>query len=258
MTRASLCPTLPHSRCKRRGCHHGYSGLLHHVLRRNTGSEGAPSALGSGTFSSNTVRVTNAASNNTTNSRVTHWRIYRNVGGSIYYRIAEVVIGTTTYDDNNDDADIQTNDSLNTNLTAPTARGMADMYRSYMFLFGPPNRYGGQTTDSNIIFSYVSNPDSYPYWNDVNLEPGFGGILRASGHLAHALAFFKDSATFMWQWDQNPHKVYGDGHIEQVRARRGALNERCVVEDNGMIFAMDAQGIYHWTGTQPTSSWQCP
>lgn len=214
----------------------------------NTGSEGAPSSLGSGTFTTNTVRVTNTSTNNAANSRVTHWRIYRNVGGSVYYRIAEVAIATTTYDDNNDDADIQQNDSLNTNLTAPTARGMATVSRSYTFLYGPSNRYGGTPTDSNIIWSYVSNPDSYPYWNDVNLEPGRGGILRADAELAHAKAFFKDSLTFIWQWDQDPHKIYGDGHIEQVRARRGALNERIVVEDNGMVFAMDAQGIYHWDG----------
>lgn len=214
----------------------------------NTGSEGAPSAIGAGSFTTNTVRITNNATNNTTNSRVTHWRIYRNVGGSVYYRIAEVAIATTTYDDNNDDADIQTNDTLNTNLTAPTARGMAVVSRSYPFLYGAPNRYGGTDYDSNVIWGYVANMDSYPYWNDVNLEPGRGGILRNHVELAYALSFFKDSMIFVWQWDQDPHKIYGDGHIEQVRARRGTLNERTVVEDNAMAFSMDAQGIFHWDG----------
>lgn len=214
----------------------------------NTDSESNPSAQSTtATPSGQGVRVTNAASNNGTNSRVTHWRIYRNInGGSQYYRVATVAIGTTTYDDNNSDATIQANDVLLLDNTAPSATtyGKIMAFRNFAFLYGPYNHVGGTDYDHRVTWSKVGNIDAWPTLNETDFAQGQHGVIRALVPAGPALLLYKDSCIIRWIFRTDPSGIYGDGDNDIVNDQRGALNDRCVVNHQGTHFVMDRLGIF--------------
>lgn len=217
--------------------------------RSVAGSESAQSATvnpaGQG------IRVTNNATNNAANSRVTHWDIYRNTnGGSTYYFVARVVIGTTTYDDTTADATLLGNDSIELDNDPPAADtyGLCLAHKNYMFLAGPYNGIGGTDYDDDFTWSKLGNPDAYPSVNRSKIERGKYGHIRAMAPIGDTLVFYKDSAIYELHFDTNPSGVTGDGFGKTVNAERGALNMRCVVNVQGTHYVMDRKGIYQFRG----------
>ncbi len=217
--------------------------------RQVAGSESAQSAtvnpVGQG------IRVTNNATNNAANSRVTHWDIYRNQnGGSTYYFVARVVIGTTTYDDTNSDATIGANETLELDNDPPAADtyGLCLAHKNYMFLAGPYNGIGGTEYDDDFTWSKLGNADAYPLVNRSKIERGKYGQIRAMASMGDALIFYKDSAIYELHFDTDPSGVTGDGYGKTVNQWRGACNMRCVVNVQGTHYVLDRTGIYQFRG----------
>lgn len=214
----------------------------------NTDTESNPSAQsGSVSPSGQAVRLTNNATNNSSNSRVTHWRIYRNLdGGTQYYRVATVAIGTTTYDDDNTDATIQANDVLLLDNTAPATSTYQciKVFRNFAITFGAYNARGGTDYDDRVTWSKVGNIDAWPSLNETDFAQGQHGIIRALEPAGPSVLLYKDSCIIRWYWRTDPSGVYGDGDNDIVNTERGALNDRCVCNVEGTHFAMDRKGIY--------------
>lgn len=193
------------------------------------------------------IRVTNNATNNAANSRVTHWRIYRNIaGGATYYLVATVAIATGTYDDTNSDATIQANDVLLLDNTAPATDTYksAKCFRNFCFLYGPDNAVGGTDYDHRVVWSKVGNNDSFPSLNETDFAQGQHGIIRALEPAGPALLLYKDRCIIRWIFRTDPSGIYGDGGNDVVNDQRGALNDRCVVNVQGTHFVIDRRGIY--------------
>lgn len=218
----------------------------------DTDTESNPSAQSSSLSPSNQgIRITNAATNNAANSRVTHWRIYRNTtGSSIYRRVATVAIATTTYDDTATDASISANDPLELDNDAPVANSysLPIVAKNVMFLTVPYNQRGGTAFDDLILFSKTGNPDSYRSINLTSYMKGTQGAIRAAGWTNESLIIFKDWGIVEWVWDLNPHLIYGDGTAKVMSHSRGALNPDTVISIDGLLFVMDWTGIYSYAG----------
>lgn len=119
--------------------------------------------------------------------------------------------------------------------------------------------YGGSTvTDSTYkIFSrttaiWVSNP-AYPegftalkFLNSPNGEAA-GDVVAAVGYSASVI-FYTLNSTFKFAWDQDP---LVDGFFSPLSSKAGALNQRVVIEVEGMVYSMDRRGWYSWGGVFP-------
>ncbi len=199
-----------------------------------------------------TYRLTRADTNGAANSTVTHWRVYRNLSpsGSIFYRVATIAIGTTTYDDSSTDATISANDTYETdnNPPATSTYGLARAHKSRMFLGGPYDWDGGTAYDHSFTWSKTNEPWAYPTVNETKIEPGRYGILRAMEPSGDRMIFYKDEAIYELHWNTDPSGVTGDGFGKTVNTVRGALNQRCVVNVQGTHYVLDRKGIYAFTG----------
>jgi hypothetical protein len=215
---------------------------------QETDTEGNPSAQSASLSPSNQgIRVTNAATNNAANSRVTHWRIYRNVSlGAVYFRIATVAIGTTIYDDTASDASISGNDPLELDNNAPVQDTYGSIldFRNFAFAYGPFTPRGGTAYDHRVTWSKVGNIDAWPTLNETDFAPGQYGIIRALVPSGPALLLYKDNCVIRWIFRTDPSGIFGDGDNDVVNTERGALNERCVVNLQGTHIVMDRRGIF--------------
>lgn len=215
----------------------------------NTDTEGPPSAQ-SVTVTATADRIDidfTTITNEATNPRVTHFRLYRNLnGGAIYYRVTTQTIATASYTDNATDASIQSNDTLLLNNTAPASStyGFIATHKNFGFMLTPYNQIGGTDYDHDVTWSKVGNLDAWPSVNRTKVARGQYGILRGFGAVGDVMLLYKDSAIIRWTFDTNPSGTTGDGHSVVVNAERGALNARCVVNAQGTHFVMDTEGIY--------------
>ena len=197
------------------------------------------------------IRVTNNATNNAANSRVTHWDIYRNQNGaSTYYFVARAAIGSSTYDDTSTDATIGANDTLELDNDPPAVEtyGLVHTHKNYMFLAGPHNGIGGTAYDDDFTWSKVANADAFPLVNRTKIERGKYGHIRGMASIGDVLVFYKDSAIYELHFDTNPSGTTGDGYGKTVNTERGALNQRCVVNVQGTHYVLDTKGIYQFRG----------
>ena len=207
---------------------------------------------GSVNITDDTYRLTRADTNSAANSTVTHWRVYRNLSpsGSVYYRVATIAIGTTTYDDSSTDATISANDTYETDNTAPSVNtyGLCRALKSRMFLAGPYDWDGGTAYDHSFTWSKSNEPWAYPSVNETKIEPGRYGIIRALEPSGDRMIFYKDSAIYELHFNTNPSGITGDGFGKTVNTERGALNQRCVVNVQGTHYVLDTKGIYVFSG----------
>lgn len=206
----------------------------------DTDTEGNPSPI-SVTVNPVNQRVTvdlTPITNEGDNTRVTHFRIYRNTtGGAIYYRIATVTVATASYDDNDIDSAINANDTLKLDNNEPQAADgftFCDSFKKYLFMFG----------GDNVIWSKVNNPDAYPTVNLTKVARGLYGELRAAKSAGDIYLVYKDRCIIRWTFDEDPSGIFGDGHSALVNTERGAVNHSCVVNVQGTHFALDREGIY--------------
>lgn len=219
----------------------------------NTGAEGPPSAAVSFTASTDTVRVTYADTNEAANTTVTHRRIYRTAaGGSDFYPVAIDAVANNFYDDNIADTTITalSADILDTSFAAPAADtyGIIREHNSYLFMGGPYNQAGGTAYDHKIAWCKVGNPDQWSTFETSQINFGQYGIIRALSRSGDTLVIFKDSCIAEYTFSDNPSRQYGNATCKTVNSERGTLNQRTVVEIQGVNYVMDYRGIYIYAG----------
>jgi hypothetical protein len=201
-----------------------------------------PAAINAGAGSE--IRVTRQDTNGGDNARFTHWEIWRNDddASSTYYRLGQVAIGTTTYDDNATDDDIRLSETIDLDNDEPEA-GLYDFaftHKDRVFLVGP----------EWAIFSKLGNADAFPLVNRFAVERGMHGSLRLVTDIGDILVFMKDSALFELHYDANPSAVpgRGDGFGKTMTTKRGVVNADGVVNVEGVLYVMERNGIYQSRG----------
>ena len=231
----------------------GYSWYItFYDQTRDREGNGIINTGGAVNITDDTYRLTRADTNSAANSTVTHWRVYRNLSpsGSIYYRVATVAIGTTTYDDSSTDATISANDTYETDNNPPVINtyGLIACHKSRMIMAGAYDRDGGTAYDHMAAWCKTNEPWAWPTVNTVQVEPGRYGIIQALGSCGDRFIIYKDSAIYEWHWNTDPSGITGDGFGKTVNTERGATNQRCVVDVQGTHYVLDRRGIYAFTG----------
>ncbi|MBK9976207.1 MAG: hypothetical protein IPP14_15685 [Planctomycetes bacterium] len=221
----------------------------------NRGLEGDESAQSS-TVNPAAERVTvdlTTITNEIDNPRATHWRIYRNLnGGSVYFFVAQVTVATSSYSDNNTDASISANDTLQLDNTPPSQNtyGLCLAHKGFMFYAGPYNPLGGTEYDDDFTWSKLYNPGAVPSVNRSKAERGLYGPIRAMASVGDLLVFFKQEAFIELHFQTDPSGVTGDGFAKTMNTQRGCVNGKCVANDQGTLYVMDRKGIYAYRGGQ--------
>jgi len=199
-------------------------------------SEGNPNPVGTQiTVASKRVLVT---LNAIADARPTRRRIYRTVdGGIVPLRIGSVAVSVGTYYDSATDASISANPALETDNDAPLAdlRGLHG-HAARAFAVKGSNLYG----------SKASNLDQWPALNVLAVKRDDGYDIKAVVSGGSDLVIFKERGIFVMRYDIDPFDV-SDSTVQQLIRSRGALNEFCVVDANGALYAMDEDGIYAYT-----------
>lgn len=119
--------------------------------------------------------------------------------------------------------------------------------------------YAGVTgTDASYrIFSRVDAvwvsepgfPESFVPLNFLNGPNGENaGDLVAGVGYGSSMLFFTENAMFKFSWDQDP---LVDGFWVPVSNKYGALNQRSVIEVEGVVYAMSRRGWTAWSGVFP-------
>jgi hypothetical protein len=119
--------------------------------------------------------------------------------------------------------------------------------------------YPGTTAADSayVIFSrttavWVSNPafpESYTPLKFLNSPNGENaGDVTAGVGYGSSVIFFTLNSMFKFAWDQDP---LIDGFYTPLSAKAGALNQRTVIEVEGVVYSMDRRGWHAWTGVFP-------
>lgn len=208
--------------------------------RKVNGSESAQSSTVNPSSEKVDVDLT-PITNEGSNGRVTHMDIFRNTnGGSTYYFVARVTAATTSYTDDNTDATISANDSIELDNDAPETGvyKYAVTHKSRVFLVG----------NDDFIWSKLNNADAFPLVNRTKIERGLYGDVRIAQPVGDVLVFYKDGAIYELHFDQNPSGITGDGYGKTVNVSRGSVNDSTVVNVQGTHYVMDQKGIYQFRG----------
>lgn len=119
--------------------------------------------------------------------------------------------------------------------------------------------YAGTTATNMayIIFSrttavWVSNPafpESFTPLKFLNSPNGeAAGDLTAGVGYSSSVLFFTLNSMFKFAWDQDP---LVDGFWIPLSSKHGALNQRVVIEVEGVVYSMDRRGWHAWSGVFP-------
>lgn len=195
-----------------------------------------------------------AITNEATNTRTTHCVLYRNLitGGTTFFPVATIAVASmgSVYKDNVTNATAAASSpALATDNYGPlmgaapssSTYGIAVSHRGFMFLAGAANQTGGSDYDDAYIHSKLNNADAYPTNYQNFVASGQCGIIRALHPQGDDLVFYKDACMAVLRWRLNPT---GDGDLKTVFNGRGAVNQKCVVNLDGVHYVLDRQGIY--------------
>lgn len=221
--------------------------------------DGAREIIGNPSAQSSTVnpagqRVTvdlTTITNEAANPRVTHIDIYRNLnGGSTYFFVARVTAATASYSDNNSDASISANDTLELDNNAPAAEtyGVAKASRGFMFSIGAHNGIGGTTYEHDFTWSKLLRADNQPTVNRTKVEPGLFGRLVTAEESGPFMVFYKERAIYELRFNIDPSVTTGDGSAATVNTTFGTVNDRCVVNLQGTHFVLGEKAIFVYQG----------
>jgi hypothetical protein len=201
-----------------------------------------PSPVGAVTgLSSNKVLVTLTTIASGAPSRCNYIDLYRSVvNGSFFYRVARIAKTTPlTYSDNNSDASILSNEVLESDNDAPPTLELCHVHGA--FIFG--------SIGSAAYWCKANRSEQWPPLNtDEVAHEGETSDITAWASVGGTVIVFKERGLYAWSFVYNPSPVYGDGANSMVFARRGALNERCVINVGETVFSMDRDGIYALAG----------
>lgn len=104
---------------------------------------------------------------------------------------------------------------------------------------------------ANVIWvSRAGYPESFEPLKFLNGPNGEGaGDITAGLGFRGVMVFFSLSGMSRIAWDLDPLK---DPVTTQVSSKRGALNQRVVIEVEGKVYSMDRTGWHVWSGVFPT------
>lgn len=215
-------------------------------------TESNPSQVSATVNPSSQVVVVDLSAIGTPPARATHARVYRNLNGTTVYRLQNTVAVAslaTPYNDNTLDSALTLLLS-NTNVQiAASQYGLCHQHRDIVIVGGPPT-YSATTNQDAAQISKSSNPEYYPY-QPLRIKRGDGQSIRAFRSQGDYLLVFKDRSITMMGWRSIPDlPPIGDLWSKQLLVGRGALNNRCVVSVDDVMFCMDADGIYMMTPGQ--------
>lgn len=128
--------------------------------------------------SSQKVTVTKPTS--TPEADVTHWIIYRTkAGGSIYYKLATVLIATGSYSDDIVDSSLDTGNTAPSDNSTPSVCDFIALFHRYIFI--------AKEDTSRVYFSTQDYPEKYPaaYYFDISPQDGenITGIIEGLGSM---------------------------------------------------------------------------
>lgn len=204
------------------------------------GNASVASALVQPTGANKKVLVTKPTS--TPEADVTHWIIYRTTdAGAIYYKVAQVAIGTATYLDNIADTDLDTATLAPTDNAAPSVADYIALHHRYIFL--------AKKDTSRIYFCKQDYPEWYPaaYFFDINPKDGenLSGIITALG----AVYAFKPNGIYAICGND----VDDFGVPPQKWSKRGCYApdtlDICNWQGQESIIYLHKTGIRVWNGT---------
>lgn len=196
----------------------------------------------------------------TTVDSATHWVVYGLIGSSgdtydLFEELAEIAVGTTTYDDATAPAsyDGDAPPELNTNIPPPSAKSLAtDGSRLILSGAWESSAATGQTDPKQNRTWFTRALDASDFGDDevtpdgLWLNIGDAGPITALGTIYTEVYVFKLGATHKLVPTQNP-----DGPFTRVLISEnfGAVGQRCITngetEDGfGAIFFADDHAVY--------------
>jgi len=186
--------------------------------------ESGPSAYASIAVSSKKILVTRPT---ISDSFVTHWNIYRMSNDSGEYQfVAQVAAGTSTYDDNTEDADLG---------ASPTTWYTSDQGNSIIF-DKPQVTFDGLITEefTGMIFAWKGPtlywcepgyPDAWPSFYNMNMPSDIKRVIPFAGTVAVLC-------------ETGPHRVDGT-HPELLQPSKVLGEEPCI----GLAACKTSQGV---------------
>ncbi len=187
----------------------------------------------------------------------THWEIEASTDGATYYRIATVVIGTTTYDDS-----AATTSYSSSPLSAAT--GVYTLQKSYKFIAADQNRilgYGSFTTtdkQARIELSAVigssdvgdeERVDTSVANAYLDLDEGDSGVPTGlAGPVLGTFFAFKDKQT----WQLTPTGSLNQPYRQKAISKSvGAVTHYAIArgedaDGNASLYWMSHRGPYRW------------
>lgn len=104
---------------------------------------------------------------------------------------------------------------------------------------------------ANVIWvSRAGFPESFQPLKFLNGPNGEGsGDITAGIGFGPVMVFFSLAGMHRISWDLDPLE---DPVVTQVSSKRGALNQRVVIEVEGKVYSMDRTGWHVWSGVFPT------
>jgi|TARA_Y100000310_G_scaffold292578_1_gene321454 hypothetical protein len=179
---------------------------------------------------------------NTPEGDVTDWIIYRTkAGGSLYYKVASVAIGTGTYTDSTTDANLDTASEAPTdNNVPPVNADFIALHHRYVFLVDKDT--------SRIYFSKQDYPETYPAANyfDVMEKDGenLNGIISSQGGLwlfkKNNLYLLSGNDTTDFGIPTNSYTHYGCYAADSIKD--------CTLQGMNVILYLHKTGVRMWNG----------
>lgn len=192
-------------------------------------------------------------------SQVVIWRSLN--GGTILYRVAAVAVGTQSYTDDNSDASISVNNTLQVaeqsfKVPAKDTYGFVFRAKNHLIAAGPADYWDDSSIYRNkVAWSGIETQTGLPFpegWPDENVGTvqNGGEPLRSGTMLGDICLLFEESEIWMWTWINNPDTETGNGNMEPVGAGRGTVAFKTVINVDGDVWSLDHQGIFNYKGGQ--------
>lgn len=195
-------------------------------------------------------------------SAITHIQIWRTqAGGTILFYVDEVVFGTQSFTDDNSDAAISVNNTLQVAeqaFIAPTKNTYGNIVkaRNRLIAFGAANYWDDASEYRNkVAWSGLNEetglpmPEGWPAENEGTIQNN-GEHLRSGAMLGDTFYLFEENEIWAWVWIDNPDPETGNGNVEPMGTARGAVTFKSLINVDGDLWSMDRNGFFNYKGGQ--------
>ena len=104
---------------------------------------------------------------------------------------------------------------------------------------------------NNLYYSDSLMPDSF------NLTDRYIKVLRGKSDILRGIIPYRSSLLVagehnleMLSWESDPGSA-NDGRLNSIPGNRGVLAQECMIDVDGIVYAMDSLGVYIWNGSVP-------